>query len=502
MSLMDNLRNYFLVELPNSINEFFSLMSDSIGGLAWIIFIIILIVLGMFISTITKKQLKLRNYKDKENEFLKDMSALNKSIDVENKIFEFAFKTLTCRYSALYELRGETYIAIGSNTQITEEKQRIAISMRLSKNDLKSLDMSGNFRVHKIVSSNKQYLLLLFTTKSINIKEYEGLLQFSLGYYEMLNNEVKITSDKKLAKVSEETMQAIVKAQFGKDGYLKFLISVILKIFNAKGGAIVSHNQDEAYEVGDLTQKLQKEFYIRNTPYKFNYYNDKEITLENIKEIGAFLDLSGSFLVSLDHQSSIMQNYISFLKSANKIMENTMPHYKNHSEEVKIVALEVAKNLFVDQDTLDGIELAAELHDIGMIGNMEVIMNNNSELNEKDIDLMHYHPVIGAILLEPIAHLYPITNIVKQHHERYDGRGYPNKLKASDITLDAQAVSLAEHFVGLVSDRSYKKGMEFEEAVEEIKRVSGKMFDPIVVNSFVESKSTILKKFNKLNSEK
>jgi len=498
MGLLDKLQNYFLIELPNSINEFFVLMGDLIGGFAWIIFLIVLVLLLFVISRITKDKLRYRNYKDKENEFLKDLSALTTPADVEKRIFQFS-KIFMFRHAALYELRGETYIAIGSNTPISAEKQRVAISMRLAKNELKNLKKSGNFKIHKVFSSDKQYLLVLYSLNSVNMKDHEGLFQLSLGYYQTLDNGLKTTSDKKLAKISEETMQAIVKAQFGKSGYLKFLISIILKIFDAKGGEIVSHDNKESYVVGDINQELQKEFYIRNSPYKFRYYNNNKISFEDIKEIGAFLDLSGSFLVSLDHQSSIVQNYISFLKSANRIMETSTPFYKNHSEQVKIVALEVAKNLFVDQETLDGIELAAELHDIGMVGNMEVIMNNDDKLNKNDMDLMHYHPVIGSILLEPIAHLYPITNIVKQHHERYDGRGYPNGLKESEISLDAQSLSLAEHFVGLISDRSYKKGMEFEEAVSEIEKVSGKMFDPVVVNSFTESKLTIHKKFDKLD---
>ena len=499
MGLMEELQNYFLVDLPNKIDESIALMGDLIGGFAWVIFLIVFIILLFVISKITKEQLKFRNYKDKENEFLLELSSLTSPSDIEKRIFQFA-KILMFRHSALYELRGETYVVISSNVPINEEKQRVAISMRISKSELKKLTNSGNFKIHKVLSPDEEYLMLMYSFKSIDMKDYDGLFKLSLSYYESLDKELKITSDKKLAKVSEETMHAIVKAQFGKSGYLKFLISIILKIFNAKGGEILSHDNKESYVVGNVEKELQKEFFIRNTPYKFRYYNDNKITNNDIKEIGAFLDISGSFLISLDHQSSLVQNYISFLKSANKIMEATTPFYEKHSEQVKIVALEVAKNLFVDQETLDGIELAAELHDIGMVGNMEVIMNNKEELNEGDIDLMHYHPVIGSILLEPIAHLYPITNIVKQHHERYDGRGYPNKLKESEISLDAQALALAEHFVGLLSDRSYKKGMEFEKAVEEIKNVSGKMFDPVVVNSFIESKLTIHKKFNKLNS--
>lgn len=499
MEILNSIRNFLLVGLPESIDSVLGTFLNSVGNFIWVIFIFTTIVLGYLLLKATRKNIQLQNTDVRENEFLSELSSMNNAEEVENKIFDFALKIMKCRYSSLYELRGETYVLIGSNASLTGENQKIGISMRLSRNDLKNYTLSGNYNINKILSPDSEHLLVLYTNKDIDISRFRGSLMLALSFYKSLNNEVKVTSDKKLAQVSEETMQAIIKAQFGKEGYLKFLISVILKIFSAKGGEIVSHNNQEKYKVGNVDEKLQKEFFIRNTPYKFFYYDDKEITLDNIKDIGAFLDLSGSFLISLDHQSSIMQNYISFLKSANKIMENTMPYYDNHSEYVKIVSVEIAKSLFMDQQTIDNIELAAELHDIGMIGNMEMIMGD-SELNSDEIDLMHYHPVIGSILLEPIAHLYPITTMVKQHHERYDGRGYPNALNSSEISLDSQALSLGEHFVGLVSDRSYKKGMEFELAVKEIEKVSGKMFDPVIVNAFIESKKTIEKKFVRLKN--
>lgn len=474
MEILDKLRNFFQVEFPETLNSIIDYFIYDLGAIAWILFFITIGILSFLLIKSSRKNRQLINMNERENKFLKELSALNKAMDIEDKIFEFAFKTLKCRYSALYELRGETYISIGSNTSISEDNKKVGISMRISRSQLSKLSYSGNYKIYKITSLDGKHLLVLYSSKSINMERFTGILQISIGYYQVLETEAQITSDKQLAKVNEETMQAIVKAQFGKEGYLKFLIAIILKIFNAKGGVITSHDGSENYEVGDLSFDMKKEFFIRNTPYRFKYYNDKEIELDDIKEIGAFLDLSGSFLVSLDHQSSIIQNYIKFLKNANKIMEHTNEHYNNHSTKVKIVAVEVAKNLFVDQATLNNIELAAELHDIGMIGNMEMILNQDTKLDEKEIDLMHYHPVIGSILLEPIAHLYPITNIVKQHHERYDGRGYPNKVKGSDITLDSQTVSLAEHFVGLISDRSYKKGMDFELAVEEVKKVSGR----------------------------
>lgn len=498
MDLLDKLRDFFNVELPEKVNNLIDFLIYDLGGIAWFLFIVFTLIASYFLVKLSNKIIHLNNLEIKINEFLTELSKLKKSDDVENKIFEFNLKTLQCRYSVLYELRGETYISVSSNTPLDKENQKIGISIRIPKVNVKKLNESGNYKIFRITSSDEKYMLLMYTIKNVNILKYEGTLKMAIGYYESIQNEAQITSDKKLAKLNEETMQAILKTQFGKEGYLKFLIAVILKIFKAKGGVILSHDGESNFVVGDTSFQLQKEFYIRNTPYKFKYYSDKEINLDEIREIGSFLDLSGSFLESLNQQSSIMQNYISFLKNATVIMENTTPFYEKHSEKIKVVAIEVAKNLFVDQATLNNIELAAELHDIGMVGDMEMIINQDNKLEKTEIDLIHYHPVIGSILLEPIAHLYPITNIVKQHHERYDGKGYPNGIAGSDISLDSQSLALAEHFIGLISDRSYRKGMEFEDAVEEVKKVSGKMFDPVVVKAFEEAKNKILKKIRKI----
>lgn len=496
MGLLDSLNNFFINVLPEKVNNILNFLVYEMGGIAWILFILIILFGAFFLISFSRNIIQFKNREEKQNEFLDELSSIKKSMDIEKKIFQFS-RSLQCKYTALYELRGETYISLSSNVQ-TNNNEGVGVSMKIAKSKLANLDYSGNFKIFKIFSHDEKYLLLLYSSKVKSINHYLGILKICLGYYESTIDKENITSDKQLAKINEETMNAIVKAQFGKSGYLKFLIAIILKIFNAKGGEIESSDGSEHYEVGNLSYELKKEFYIRNTPYKFKFYSDKDLKLNEIKEIGSFLDLSGTFLVSLSNQSVIIQNYVSFLKNANLIMESTTPYYINHSEKVKIVAMETAKNLFIDQERLDAISLAAELHDIGMLGDMEIIINNDNELNKKDIDLMHYHPIIGSILLEPIAHLYPITTIVKQHHERYDGRGYPNGISGSDISLDSQSIALAEHFVGLVSDRSYKKGMDFEDAVEEIKKVASKMFDPVVVEAFIESKNKIRHKFTKL----
>jgi len=132
------------------------------------------------------------------------------------------------------------------------------------------------------------------------------------------------------------------------------------------------------------------------------------------------------------------------------------------------------------------IEIAGLLHDIGMIGVPEHILNKSENLTDEEYNLIKEHVQKGVKILDEIKQLDSVVNIIKFHHERYDGLGYPYKLKGEDIPLGAMIIAVADAFDGMTSDRPYRPGMEFQKAVEIIKSNSGKQFDPKVVDAFVQ----------------
>ena len=157
--------------------------------------------------------------------------------------------------------------------------------------------------------------------------------------------------------------------------------------------------------------------------------------------------------------------------------------------------------MFLTEEEIDTISLGASLHDIGMVGDLLAVLDKD-EFGKKDMDLVKEHPLIGSIMVEPICHIYPISDIIKYHHERFDGKGYPFGLKESQIPLGAQVVSLGEFYAGITGDRSYKKGKSHEEAVEEIKRLRNKMFNTVIVDVFVEVEKSIKIKIAKIKTKR
>ncbi|MCF6173862.1 MAG: HD domain-containing protein, partial [Campylobacteraceae bacterium] len=228
---------------------------------------------------------------------------------------------------------------------------------------------------------------------------------------------------------------------------------------------------------------------------------DKQLEFETISQIGSFLDMSGAFLENIDKNSEMIKNYLELLNFTNKAMELENIYYKNHSLIVQMVSVEVAKSLFLTQEEIDIISLGAYLHDIGMVGDLLAVLDSD-DFGEKEMDLIKEHPLIGSIMVEPICHIYPVSDIIKYHHERFDGKGYPFGLKESQIPMGAQVVSLGEFYAGVTGDRTYKKGKSHEEAIEEIKKLKNKMFNSVVVDVFLDAEKSIKTKIVKIRTKK
>jgi len=168
-------------------------------------------------------------------------------------------------------------------------------------------------------------------------------------------------------------------------------------------------------------------------------------------------------------------------------------HYTHgHTSRVTTLSLEIAKRLIrdkkegLDEKFLEHLHIASLLHDIGKIGIPESILNKNGPLDEQESDRIKNHPIIGATILTPIKELGDAILGVKYHHEKYDGSGYPEGLKGNNIPLIASIISVADTFDAMTTDRPYRRGLNKDEAMAEIRRVSGKQLDPRIVSVFSE----------------
>ncbi|MDN5333131.1 MAG: hypothetical protein PWP59_393 [Sphaerochaeta sp.] len=163
------------------------------------------------------------------------------------------------------------------------------------------------------------------------------------------------------------------------------------------------------------------------------------------------------------------------------------PRELQHSRRVSLLSVFLAKQLHLSESDIKRIQIAALLHDIGKIGINESILNKPTRLEDNERDAVKRHPEIGYRILSASVEYSDLSLSVLEHHERWDGTGYPRGLKREAISLPARIISVADSYDAMTSERSYKKPLPPEVAIAEIKRCSGSMYDPAVVSAFLSS---------------
>jgi len=160
---------------------------------------------------------------------------------------------------------------------------------------------------------------------------------------------------------------------------------------------------------------------------------------------------------------------------------------RGHVERVSSYSVLIAREMEMDDDEVDTVELGAILHDIGKIAIHESILSKPSELTPEEMSEMRKHPEIGASMIKDIPYLLPAIPMIKYHHERYDGKGYPEGLSGEGIPLHARIMAIADLFDAVTTDRPYHEALSSQEAVAYIQNEAGKHFDPKIVKVFVRA---------------
>ncbi len=165
---------------------------------------------------------------------------------------------------------------------------------------------------------------------------------------------------------------------------------------------------------------------------------------------------------------------------------DTKDSYTNgHSLRVTLYSMILAKQLGLDEDYMEDIEIAGLLHDIGKIAMPKSILCKNGKLTDEEFAIMKSHPVRGEKIVINIKKLQMISEWVKSHHERWDGNGYPDALKGENIPLAGRIIALADTYDAMTSTRPYRTALSHETAISEIKRCAGTQFDPRLADIFV-----------------
>src|ERR687896_485671 len=184
----------------------------------------------------------------------------------------------------------------------------------------------------------------------------------------------------------------------------------------------------------------------------------------------------------------IQELFLQGIQMLARALEAKDAYTRGHSIRVSQYAVATAARLGFDGPGLDGIRLGGELHDIGKIGTREAVLHKAGTLTDEEFRQITEHPLLGERMLSPLAHESPdVLRIVRSHHERLDGRGFPDGLRGEKIPIEARIVAVADAFDAMTTRRPYRESRSPADALVELRRVAGSQLDPDAVEAFITS---------------
>lgn len=183
----------------------------------------------------------------------------------------------------------------------------------------------------------------------------------------------------------------------------------------------------------------------------------------------------------------LRQTFYETAEALAEAIEKRDPYTGGHTKRVLTYSMAAAGYMGLSPEEMEQLKLSAILHDIGKIGVEDRVLRKQASLNDEEFGLMKTHPRMGAEIMQHVEKLKYVIPGMKYHHERFDGKGYPEGLKDVEIPLIARIISVADTFDAMTSDRPYRKGLSDEAAISELMKFSAIQFDPDVVKAFIEA---------------
>lgn len=183
--------------------------------------------------------------------------------------------------------------------------------------------------------------------------------------------------------------------------------------------------------------------------------------------------------------NELQRSYLDTIEAFSTAVDLKDSYTKDHSSRVTEYSLMIAKEMNLGKERVVLLQKAALFHDVGKIGIPDAILKKEGKLTDEEYALIKQHPTMGAKLIESVNFLHEVIPFIKGHHERIDGKGYPEGLKGNEIPLEARIIAVADTFDAMTSDRPYRNEMDFETAITELQRVSGTQLDGELVEIFI-----------------
>jgi putative nucleotidyltransferase with HDIG domain len=210
----------------------------------------------------------------------------------------------------------------------------------------------------------------------------------------------------------------------------------------------------------------------------------RELLSDELQLVVAYARTIGLSVQRIVLRESVEQNLIDTISSFVNALESKDVYLKGHSARVSLYAGEIAKSMGLSRTQVAIARRVGILHDLGKIVVMDSILQKPGRLTPEEFALMKSHPLNAAKILKPLRFLSEEIEGIKRHHERFDGKGYPDGLKGTDIPLSARIVTAADSFDAMTSQRPYRDALPLDAALAELGRHTGAQFDPAVIEAF------------------
>ncbi len=212
------------------------------------------------------------------------------------------------------------------------------------------------------------------------------------------------------------------------------------------------------------------------------------ISARSMNEIGQLAETFNHMTRQLDlYDRNMRELFLATIKSLAAAIDAKDPYTRGHSERVAFYSVAIARELGLDERSLERVQIAALLHDVGKIGIEDAVLRKPERLTEAEYAIIKRHPIMGANIMAPIRQLKDIIPGMRHHHEALDGTGYPDGLAGGEIPLLARVIAVADTFDAMTSDRLYQKAKDDDFVIQTLTRLSGTRYDPKAVQAFIKA---------------
>jgi len=223
-------------------------------------------------------------------------------------------------------------------------------------------------------------------------------------------------------------------------------------------------------------------------------------TAEDLKLFTTLASLAAVAMENASLYEQLKETFYTTVYTLAETIEKRDPYTGNHTKRVMEYSVAIGKTLGLAEEDMSRLQLGAVLHDIGKIGVRDSVLLKESALTAEEFEQIKKHAVYGEEIIARISQLRTAIPGIRQHHEKFDGRGYPDGLKGEEIDITARIIAVADSFDAMTTNRPYRQGLSLETAFEELHKYAGTQFDPQIVEAFFAS--DVMEAFFTANSRK